>query len=160
MHFKSIFTTSFFTVITYLLVFFGPINYASAFDTKAYSGSVCQAYFGQDEVWFYKYNSGIYNRSSAYRWISCAFAKDRQGSVGTRSAWVFVVAPSSGRTSCYLSERNFNGAAVSTRAGSRFGTGWISIDTSSSINSYYVARHMYCFVPPGARVATIEVSEW
>lgn len=149
-----------FTAVTCLMVYLGPVNSASAFDSKVWSGSMCQAYFGQDEAWFYKYFSGIYNRSTASRWISCGITKDRQGSAGTRTAWVYVVASSSRRTWCYLTERSSNGAQVSSRVASRLGTGWMSIDTSSSINSFYVARHIYCYVPSGGRVATIEVSEF
>lgn len=139
-----------------------PFKQANAVDYKTYSGGTCQATYGNQEGWFNKYSSGIQNVSTSTRWITCAPVKDRAGSIGTYNAWVYInyaFTNTTLRTYCYLYERNSVGGAVQTRIGSRSSSGWINLDTSASINSFYVTRSIYCNLPRGVLVSTVEVGE-
>ncbi len=148
------------TLIFSTIVFSLGLNSTTqAYDAKTYSGSLCQAYFGYDETWFHKYARGIFNRSSSYRWISCGVTRDRYGLIGTHGAQIHVIAGSSRRTTCTLSERNTNGTILQSRAASRFGSGYIRLDTSRSKNFRNNARIIFCYVPPQATITSVEIRE-
>lgn len=133
-----------------------------AYDVKSYGGANCQAYFGSQEGDLTKAVSGIYNASTAYKWVSCGIVQDKlftaTSNAGTVAFWVYVNNPNATRTYCYLQESNTNGSAVQVRAGNVVGNGWINLDTSSS--SSFGSRTLYCYLPTRGRLSHIRTYEY
>ena len=149
------------TLLTgFILIALNSFTVAKAGDGKSWSGALCQPYYGYDEASFHNYASGIYNRSSSSKWVSCGISKDRYGTRGTEKARVYVTASSSRKTTCTLSERYTSGGSFHSKSSARFGSGYIYIDTSRSKNSGNNSRVIFCLVPTGGKVASIYVQEF
>lgn len=151
-----------------LVGFISVSGQAVAEDGHSYNGSFCKPRYGNQSADFrYDYN-GIYNASSAYRWVNCPIIEDainadnNAATQGTTRAYLrFTAATTSSRIRCYLYSNKSGGASwLQWVYSTRLGSGWLDIDpTPISKDHYWGDYGMYCYVPGRSKINMIWFGE-
>lgn len=127
----------------------------AADNRQNYNGSYCDAYYGSQVSRIDRQYNGARNNSTAGTYVSCPLIVDEANNVtGTNNVWFHT---SAANTSCVLFSMNGNGASRQTQSKSG-GPGWVNIANLTS-DDYWGSYSMYCYLPAGATLNTISISE-
>ncbi|HVK99752.1 MAG TPA: hypothetical protein VM553_08070 [Dongiaceae bacterium] len=127
----------------------------AADNRQNYNGSYCDAYYGsQANNVNHQYN-GIYNGLGGGMYVSCPVIVDEANvTTGTNNVWIHT---SAAGTSCTLFSMNGNGTSAQSQWGSG-GPGWFAVP-NLTVDDYWGSYSMYCYLPGGATLNTISISE-
>ena len=127
----------------------------AADNRQNYNGSYCSSYYGSQATSVGHYYNGAYNGSGAGMYISCPVIVDEASvTTGTNNVWIYT---SAAGTSCTLFSMNGNGTSLQSQWGAG-GPGWFAVPNLTA-DDYWGSYSMYCYLPAGATLNTISISE-
>lgn len=127
----------------------------AADNRQNYNGSYCDAYYGSQVGSVNRQYNGVRNSSAGGVYVACPVIVDEaSNTTGTNNVWFHT---STAGTSCVLRSMNGNGSIRQTQSSSG-GPGWVSI-ANLTTDDYWGSYSMYCYLPAGATLNTISISE-
>ena len=133
---------------------------SQANDWKTWSGGMCQAYLGAQEVDLRKESRGLINLYKSWRVITCGLPRDNTTNKDGALISVYV-APDPDReqtTVCRVYESTYNGEGFyRSPYVQRDGSGWIHIETPKS--PIFGHRVLNCHVPSKGKIVHIRMRE-